>query len=62
MKHEDFRLGGEFTTPAGRWRCTDVGTRTRLCENSNEPGLSELFVHFDALTPRNSRPAWVHET
>jgi hypothetical protein len=28
MKHSDFQIGGEFTTPTGRWRCTDVGTRT----------------------------------
>ncbi|MXQ10584.1 hypothetical protein [Microvirga makkahensis] len=28
MKHFEFRIGGEFTTPAGRWRCTDIGTRT----------------------------------
>ena len=28
MKHSDFRIGGEFTTLVGRWRCTDIGTRT----------------------------------
>lgn len=28
MKHSDFLIGGEFKTLAGRWRCTDVGTRT----------------------------------
>ncbi len=28
MKHSDFQIGCEFTTPAGRWRCTDIGTRT----------------------------------
>lgn len=28
MKHSKFRIGGEFITAAGRWRCTDVGTRT----------------------------------
>jgi hypothetical protein len=27
MKHSDFRIGVEFTTGAGRWRCTDIGTR-----------------------------------
>lgn len=27
MKHSDFRIGSEFTTLAGLWRCTDVGTR-----------------------------------
>ena len=28
MKHSEFRIGCEFMTGAGRWRCTDVGTRT----------------------------------
>jgi hypothetical protein len=28
MKHSDFKIGKEFMTAAGRWRCTDVGTRT----------------------------------
>jgi hypothetical protein len=28
MKHSDFHIGLEFMTAAGRWRCTDVGTRT----------------------------------
>lgn len=27
MDHSDFRIGGEFVTAAGRWRCTDIGTR-----------------------------------
>jgi hypothetical protein len=28
MKHSAFRIGREFMTATGRWRCTDVGTRT----------------------------------
>ncbi len=28
MKHSDFKIGIEFLTATGRWRCTDVGTRT----------------------------------
>ena len=28
MKHTDFRIGLEFLTAAGRWRCTDIGRRT----------------------------------
>jgi hypothetical protein len=27
MKHSDFRIGCEFLTGNGRWRCTDVGKR-----------------------------------
>jgi hypothetical protein len=28
MKHSQFRIGCEFITGSGRWRCTDVGKRT----------------------------------
>ena len=28
MEHRDFSIGCEFLTESGRWRCTDVGTRT----------------------------------
>jgi hypothetical protein len=28
MKHSDFRIGTEFLSGSGRWRCTDVGKRT----------------------------------
>jgi len=28
MRHSDFKIGGEFYTEGGRWRCTDIGTRT----------------------------------
>jgi len=28
MKHSDFKIGLEFLTATGRWRCTDVGQRT----------------------------------
>ena len=28
MKHPEFKIGGEFFTEGGRWRCTDLGTRT----------------------------------
>lgn len=28
MEHKDFRIGLEFWTATGAWRCTDVGTRT----------------------------------
>lgn len=27
MQHTDFQIGTEFFTAAGKWRCTDVGTR-----------------------------------
>ena len=28
MQHSDFKIGIEFLTATGRWRCTDVGIRT----------------------------------
>lgn len=28
MKHSDFKIGREFLSATGRWRCTDVGKRT----------------------------------
>lgn len=28
MNHSDFRIGSEFYTAAGKWRCTDIGSRT----------------------------------
>ena len=28
LQHQDFAIGLEFETYTGRWRCTDVGTRT----------------------------------
>ncbi|HRJ45200.1 MAG TPA: hypothetical protein PL105_25095, partial [Caldilineaceae bacterium] len=27
MTKDDFRIGSEFYTAAGKWRCTDIGTR-----------------------------------
>lgn len=28
LEYKDFHIGREFWTETGRWRCTDVGTRT----------------------------------
>ena len=39
MKHSDFRIGLEFMTETGRWRCTDVGTRT-IAAIKLDPGRS----------------------
>jgi hypothetical protein len=36
MRHADFYIGLEFFTSSGRWRCTDVGTRT-ICAISLDP-------------------------
>jgi hypothetical protein len=28
MRHDEFKIGLEFLMGDGRWRCTDIGTRT----------------------------------
>jgi hypothetical protein len=28
MNHSDFKVGCDFYTAVGRWRCTDIGART----------------------------------
>ena len=45
MKHADFYIGLEFFTGAGRWRCTDVGTRV-IVAISLEP-RETVHVHYD---------------
>ena len=37
MRHGDFRIGLEFMTDTGRWRCTDVGTRTVIAIKLDRP-------------------------
>jgi hypothetical protein len=27
MRHSDFKIGTEFYSATGKWRCTDVGSR-----------------------------------
>jgi hypothetical protein len=38
MEHSDFKIGTEFMTATGRWRCTDVGTRTVAAIRLNHDG------------------------
>lgn len=42
MTRDDFRIGLEFYTAAGRWRCTDVGTRViaAIQLDQEDPGWS----------------------
>lgn len=37
MRHGDFRIGLEFMTDTGRWRCTDLGTRTVIAIKLDRP-------------------------
>jgi hypothetical protein len=41
MEHADFRIGMEFFTATGRWRVTDIGTRTIIA------------IKLDHTDPRN---------
>ena len=54
MKHSDFEIGTEFTTGAGRWRCTDVGTRT-IVAISLEPRETVFVDHDELGTQRETR-------
>ena len=40
MKRSDFKIGLEFLSGSGRWRCTDVGKRTIVAirlDHDNDP-------------------------
>lgn len=37
MRHHDFVIGLEFYTAAGRWRCTDIGTRVVVAIRLDAP-------------------------
>ena len=39
MKHADFRIGLEFHTTTGAWRCTDVGARVVTAVKLGQPDL-----------------------
>jgi hypothetical protein len=45
MKHSDFYIGMEFFTAAGKWRCTDIGSRV-VVAISLEP-REIVRVHYD---------------
>ena len=37
MRHSDFKIGTEFYTAAGKWRCTDIGTRVIVAISLESP-------------------------
>ncbi len=55
MKQEDFKIGKNFFTASGKWRCTDVGTRVIIAikldqedeRNYNGPPYSIAESIFD---------------
>jgi hypothetical protein len=66
MKRADFRIGCEFLTGSGRWRCTDVGKRTiaaiRLNHDDdpswyNGPPYAVMETVFDEYDFEGCEPA-----
>jgi hypothetical protein len=65
MKHGDFQIGMEFLTAAGRWRVTDIGTRTVIAlkldqtdpRNYNGPPYSIVEKVFDEYDLDACEPA-----
>lgn len=59
LEHAEFFIGREFWTESGRWRCTDVGTRT-ICAISLEP-RQVATLHADGTTTRvlAEDPSWL---
>jgi hypothetical protein len=67
MKHSDFQIGAEFYTLAGKWRCTDIGSRVVVAiriDDQEPPNLvgppysvaEDVFDEYDvggcSLDPR----------
>lgn len=42
MKHAEFQIGIEFETRTGRWRCTDVGSRTIIAIKISEVSVTTV--------------------
>lgn len=59
MKHADFQIGTEFFTAAGKWRCTDVGTRV-IVAISLEP-REMVRVHYAENKGRHEERFLSHE-
>lgn len=51
MKHSDFYIGIEFFTAAGKWRCTDVGSRVIVAISLDPREM--VRVHYDEKKERH---------
>lgn len=61
MNHADFRIGTEFTTGTGRWRCTDVGTRVIAAiriSGTHKIVRYQAGVRTETVEPLPSEPSW----
>ena len=60
LEHADFFIGREFWTESGRWRCTDVGTRT-ICAISLElHQATTLHADGTKTTSITDDPSWLN--
>ena len=65
MTRDDFRIGKEFYTATGKWRCTDIGTRVIVAIRLDKDDVSwyagppfavaeSVFVSFPSLLRGNA--------
>jgi len=57
MKHSDFRLGMEFFTAGGRWRVTDIGSRTIIAIRVDPVETGQLDTKTGERTQRTMTEA-----
>ena len=59
MRHGDFSIGMEFMTDTGRWRCTDIGTRTITAIQVSVVNVTRLSENGDITRGvESSDPSW----
>jgi hypothetical protein len=59
MRHGDFAIGKEFMTDTGRWRCTDIGTRTIVAIKISEVHVTHLADDGNTTSEVvRSDPSW----
>jgi len=56
MRHEDFKIGQEFTCGYKVWRCTDIGSRTIVAIRVDEITIVENSV-FTRMLKREAAEA-----
>lgn len=58
LEHPDFYIGREFWTETGRWRCTDVGTRTISAISLESHEIVTLHEDGSQTTAITDDPSW----
>lgn len=59
LAHADFFIGREFWTETGRWRCTDVGTRTICAISLERHEVTTLHPDGVQTTDITDEPSWL---